>query len=380
MNIKRPLTKTILVLCASVALAGCFGKSSKKGPQPKPLPEIVASISVGQAWALRMADVDFPMVPRAVGGNVALADGKGTVWMVNAANGNIVWQTPVAKGLTAGVGSNGRMSAVVTRDNDLVTLDEQGRELWRKRVATQVLTPPLVAGGRIFLNTADHSILAFDASNGAGLWRQQQNTAESLILRRDGTLDAYGNTLVLGMTSNFYGVDPDTGAPQWGAPISKPRGTNEIDRLADLVGGVARNGNVFCACSYQNAVACVKEGGEVLWSKSSTCEYGVAVDNNKTYVVEADGRIYAMNQSTGDTLWVNEQLRYRHLTGPLAMGERTLVVADADGYVHLLSREDGSFLGRLSTNSSGIEITPVAVGGTLIIVTKNGNVYGFNPQ
>lgn len=381
MVIKKSVTQTLLVLCASVALAGCFGgKSSKKGPVAKPLPEVVSTISVAQVWNMRIGDVNFPLVPKAVNGQVALADSKGTVWMLNASTGGVVWQASVGKNLSAGVGSNGRITAVVTKDNDLVALDEQGRELWRKRVTTQVLTPPLVAGGRIFLNTAEHSVQAFDASNGAGLWRQKQDTADSLILRRDGTLDTYGNTLILGMTSNLYGVNPDTGAPLWGAPIGKPRGTNEIDRLADLVGGVARSGNIFCACSYQNAVSCVKEGGEVLWSKRSTCEYGVSVDHGNAYVVEADGRIYALNQNTGDTQWVNEQLRYRQLTGALAMGDRTLVVGDSDGNIHLLSREDGSFMGRLTTNSSGIAITPVEVNGTLVVVTRNGTVYGFRPQ
>ena len=380
MSIKKPLAKTVLLFCVGIALTGCFGKSNKKGPVAKPLPEVVSSMSVEQAWAIRIGDVNFPLVPKAIDGNkVALADGKGNVWMVDASTGSVLWQTSVGKGLTAGVGSDGDTTAVVTRDNDLVALDRQGGEIWRKRVTTQVLTPPLVAGGRIFLNTADRSILAFDASNGAGLWRQQQNTAESLILRRDGVLDAYHNTLIIGMTSNLYGADPDTGAPQWGAPIGKPRGTNEVDRLADLVGGIAHNDDVFCACSYQSAVACVKEGGEVLWSKPSSCEFGVAVDYNSTYVVEADGRIYALDQNTGNTLWVNEQLRYRQLTGALVMGGRTLVIGDADGNVHLLSREDGSFLGRLRTNSSGIDVTPVAVGGNLIVVTKNGNVYGFRP-
>lgn len=380
MSIGKRVSVLALLLCSSIALAGCFGKS-KKGPQPSPLPVINSSFAIKQAWNLRMGEVNFPLVPRVLSGNrVLLADSKGTVWMLNAANGNVLWQTALGVNLTAGVGSDGNITAVVSRDNDLIALDEQGKEIWRKRITSQVLTPPLVGGGRIFLSAADHSILAFDASNGSGLWRQQQNTPEALVLRRDSVLDAYENTLILGLTSNLYGVDPDTGAPRWGAAIGNPRGTNEVDRLADLVGGAARNGDIFCACSYQNAIACVKNGGEVLWSKSSSCESGVAVDPSRLYEVESNGRIYALDQSSGNTVWVNEQLRYRHLSAPLVLGDRTLVIGDLDGNVHLLSREDGSFLGRLTTNSSGIEVTPVAVGNMLVIVTKNGTVYGFSPE
>lgn len=380
MSIQKRIGFFALLICSSIVLAGCFGKS-KKGPQPSPLPVINSSLVPKQAWSMRIGDVGFPLVPRVLDGNrVLLADSKGTVWMLNAATGNVLWQKALGVNLTAGVGSDGKITAVVSRDNDLIALDEQGNEIWRKRITSQVLTPPLVGGGRVFLNAADRSILAFDASNGAGLWRQQQNTPEALVLRRNGVLEAYENSLILGLTANLYGVDPDTGAPRWGAAIGNPRGTNEVDRLAELVGGAARNGNIFCACSYQNAVACVKDGGEVLWGKSSTCENGVAVDPYRLYEVEGNGSIYALDQSNGDTIWVNEQLRYRHLSAPLVLGNRTLVIGDLDGNVHLLSREDGSFLGRLTTNSSGIEVTPVAVGNMLIIVTKNGTVYGFSPE
>ena len=46
---------------------------------------------------------------------------------------------------------------------------------------------------------------------------------------------------------------------------------------------------------------------------------------------------------------------------------------------HLLSRADGTPLTRLSTDGSAIEVTPVAA-GTLVVVTRNGGVYGFQPE
>jgi hypothetical protein len=48
--------------------------------------------------------------------------------------------------------------------------------------------------------------------------------------------------------------------------------------------------------------------------------------------------------------------------------------------VHLLSRQDGSVLNRLTTDGSGIAATPVLVGDTLVVVTRKGNVFGFQPQ
>jgi outer membrane protein assembly factor BamB len=55
-------------------------------------------------------------------------------------------------------------------------------------------------------------------------------------------------------------------------------------------------------------------------------------------------------------------------------------VGDGFGFVHLLSREDGTLLNRLATDGSAIASAPVAAGSTLIVVTHNGGVYGFVPE
>lgn len=377
---KNRLIRTCLLTIASVlVLAACSSKN--KTPEPGPLPSYTPLLTVDQVWSVKLGEIDFPIVPRVVGGTrMAVAASDGTVAMLDTNNGAIIWRASAGAPLTAGVGSNGTVTAVVTRNNDLVAFDSEGKEIWRQRVAAQVLTPPLVSGGRVFVNASDRSIQAYDARNGAGLWRQQQSVKDSLTLRRNGVLDAYGNTLLVGLSSGLYGVNPDTGSPEWSLPIGNPRGTNEIDRLADLVGGVARNGNVVCARSYQNAVSCIQIGSYVLWSKPSKGDLGVAVDYQNVYTVDGDGRISAMDQRTGNIVWANTDLLYYELTAPFALGQRSLVIGDSSGNVHLLSRQDGSFIGRFKTDSSGVVATPIAAGDVLILITQNGTIYGFKPN
>jgi hypothetical protein len=48
--------------------------------------------------------------------------------------------------------------------------------------------------------------------------------------------------------------------------------------------------------------------------------------------------------------------------------------------VHLLSREDGTFVNRLTTDGSAIVATPMLVGETLVVVTRTGTIFGFKPQ
>jgi outer membrane protein assembly factor BamB len=105
------------------------------------------------------------------------------------------------------------------------------------------------------------------------------------------------------------------------------------------------------------------------------------VDGDADFVfgTEVNGTVNAYKRTDGDRAWTTDMLAYRGLTAPLALG-RAVAIGDAFGYVHLLNREDGKLLNRLATDGSAIAAAPVAAGTTLVVVTKNGGVYGFVPQ
>jgi hypothetical protein len=56
------------------------------------------------------------------------------------------------------------------------------------------------------------------------------------------------------------------------------------------------------------------------------------------------------------------------------------VVGDEAGLVHWLSRADGSALTRMATDGSALVTAPVLADGTLVLVTRNGGIYGFKPE
>ncbi|MDO5691350.1 MAG: outer membrane protein assembly factor BamB [Pseudomonadota bacterium] len=374
-SLSRGLVLGASLLVAAV-LTGCAAGSAR--PKPAELPPNMALVGVRQAWTARLPAVGFPLQVHVQGQQVTLAATDGTVVTLDGATGRETGRASAGAPLSAGVGSDGRVSAVVTRDNQVVALEE-GRELWRHKLGTQSYTAPLVAGGRVFVLGADRSLTAFDGRNGAKLWRLDR-PAEPLVLRQAGMLQAVGNTLVAGLAGRMVGVDPDNGHVRWEAPLASARGTNDVERLIDLVGGVSRQGSVLCARSFQTAMGCVDTtSGAVQWSKPASGATGVAGDGQRLFGAESDGRVLAWRADTGDRAWVTEHLQWRQLTGPLVLG-RSVIVGDSTGLVHMLSREDGSPLNRLSTDGSGIVATPVVAGNTLVVVTRNGGVYGFVPD
>jgi outer membrane assembly lipoprotein YfgL len=378
----RPLTHAARVpalVLLLVALGGCsmFGSGPAK-PQPAELQPVTALVSARQTWATRVGPVNFPLDTGVSGNSVAVASGDGTVAQIDAQSGRDVWRFALNTPMAAGAGNDGKVVAVVTKANEIVALQD-GREMWRQKLGAQAFTAPFVAGARVFVLAADRSVNAFDGQTGRKLWSQQRPN-EPLILRQSGVMLAVGDTLVVGLAGRLAGLNPSTGSIRWEAPIATPRGINDVERLVDLVGHVSRQGDVVCARAFQASVGCVNAArGNLLWTKPANGVQGLDGDDRFVFGTEADGNVVAWRRTDGERAWTTDRLRYRGLTAPLVVG-RSIAIGDFTGYLHLLSRDDGSLLNRLPTDGTAIAATPVLVGNTLIAVTQGGGVYGFQPQ
>ena len=368
-----------LTLATVLGVSGCslWGGSSK--PKPAELGPNVPVLGVRQAWTAKMGAMDgMALDVRVNGTTVTLASAQGEVAAIDARTGGDIWRTQLNVPLASGVGSDGRWAAVVSRSAQLIVLDG-GREIWRKPLTAQAYTAPLVAGNRVFVLAADRSVSAFDAATGYRLWGQQR-PGEPLILRQGGVLMAVGDTLVAGLSGRLVGFSPDNGVVRWEAPLASPRGTNDVERLVEIVGRTSRVGDNLCARAFQATVGCIDAArGAVLWTLPASGSEGIDGDADMLFGTESNGTLIAWQRADGKRAWTSERLQFRKLTVPLLLG-RSVVVGDDTGLVHLLSREDAAPLNRLTTDGSAIAVAPVAAGDTLVVVTRKGGVYGFRPD
>ena len=362
-------------VCMGLLVACSSGPEKLK---PAELAPNAGLLGVRLAWTSKVTAIDFPLDVKVNGNVVVVASSNGIIGSFDAITGAELWRTNVGGQISAGVGSDGHFSAIVTRGNELIVLDA-GHEVWRQKLSAQSFTAPLVAGGRVFVLAADRSITAFDAQSGRKLWNQQR-TGESLVLRQAGILSTFNDTLVVGLAGRLVGINPSNGATRWEAPIASPRGTNDVERLVDLVGGISRVGDVVCVRAFQSAVGCVNAvKGNLIWSKPAMGAVGVHGDDKYIFGAESDGKLVAWSQSGGERAWESDRFLRRTLTAPLVVG-RSVALGDDAGLIHFLSREDGSALTRVATDGSAVIATPVLAGGTLVVVTRSGGIFGFKPE
>lgn len=355
-------------------LAGCAADK----PTPTPLESYAPKIAGRLVWQAQLGRMGYGMTAVARDGLFYVASGDGDLRALKADTGEVIWRNQAGTPIAAGVGADERFATLVSRDNEVITYDN-GREAWRKRVPSAVVTPPVVAGERVFVMSVDRVVHAFDAVDGRRLWVLQR-PGDALTLSQAGVLTYVGNTLLVGQGPRLLGVDPTKGTVQWDVPLATPRGSNEVERLADLIGPAVRVGERVCARAFQSAVGCADAvRGAQLWTRNVGGAQAVGGDAERVYGADASDRISAWRANNGDVLWSTEKLLYRGLSGAVAVGP-VVVFGDSEGYVHFLSGATGEQQLRLPTDGKPILGTPVVSGNTLLVVTQEGGLFAFRPN
>jgi outer membrane protein assembly factor BamB len=355
--------------CVVIALTAC-GSSR---PKPAELTQVPMTLRVEVVWSHELGRVRAPLVPSVqASGRVTLANDDGELLTLQLSDGKLLERVNLKQPLSAGVGSDGVRQALVTQDNQLI-VTTQGKVAWTKSLSAQVYTPPLVAGERVFVLLADRTVQAYDGQTGRLIWTQSR-PGDPLVLRQAGTLMAFQNTLVAGLSGRLSGFDPTSGKLIWDAPLASPRGLNDLERLVDIVGLSHRSEDVICARAYLAQVGCVNaRRGQVVWSRNSQGDQGLSGLGSLLVGVESNGLLVAWLRDNGDRLWESDQLKYRRLSAPLVT-PKAVWVADEDGQLYLLDPVNGKLQSRVSLDGSELAAPPLAFDDKVLVVTRKGLV------
>ena len=373
---RGPLQRRVLAwVSAGALLAGVMGCASTNLPKIAELPAQPAVQATAWAWHVPMAESSGVLRLQVVDQTVYAASDNGDLLALEASTGRVIWRVRLPDGLSAGVGGDANRVAVVTLNNELLSI-QSGEVRWRVRLPARVLTPPLVAGGRVFVALSDRSTMAFDGSTGARLWTQPRS-GDPLVLRQAGVLLAVGDTLVSGGLGRLQGLNPANGRVVWDAPLATPRGTNEVERLVDTVGPVSREGNSVCARAFNASVGCIDaSSGRVVWTRPSQGAVGLGGDAQHVVGADSDGRLVAWRRDNGEPAWSLERFKHRGLTAPVVLNGH-LAVGDEQGLVHWLNLKTSADVARWRADGSAIVGAPVTAAGMVVVQTRKGGVYAW---
>lgn len=372
----------LIALGLALALSGCstvggwFGAGPAKA-KPAELVEFKPTINLTEAWKSEIGDAGGYLLRPQLEGSDVLAAGGGRVERIAVANGTAIWKTDTGVKLSAGAGAGQGLVLVGGGKGEMLALNlDNGQLRWKVTLTSEVTGQLLAVPGIVIARTGDGNVHGLDAADGSRKWLYTRSLP-ALSLRGSGGMVVRDNVMYAGFPGGkLVALNPANGAQLWEATVAVPRGATELERVADVMGNPVVDGTQVCAVAYQGRVACFdRRNGSLLWARDTSSNSGLAMDERNLYVTDDKDAVTAYDKVSGRAGWRQDKLARRQVTAPLALGA-WVVVADGEGFVHVLSSDDGSFVARAKVGSS-VNTAPVDIGPGFAVQTTKGSVVAF---
>jgi len=365
--IKQLLAITIVVS----VVVGCAPRPihfMREGPAPVVVPK-QSSWKVTPGWRFYTGETydsaDIPLRPVVGGSRIFAAEPGGKIYALEADTGDVVWQIDSKLDLSAGVGFGHGVVVVASAEGQLLALDPtDGNLLWQSSVGAEVLARPIVADEHIIVRAGDGQVIGVDKNSGTIRWRLR-NSVPSLSVRGLSVPVQVNEIVVVGYASgHLSGIDIQSGRELWKTPISRPGGSNQIDRLIDIDADPLIAGSQLFVAAYQDKVYAISlTAQKVQWSAPRSTLRNLAVSDSELLITLDNGVVMALDPNTGAEVWKQARLMGRGVTNPIAIpGSKLCVVGDYQGYVHVMDVSTGALKGRGRARAGAILATFIGPG------------------
>jgi outer membrane protein assembly factor BamB len=393
--------RRFFILLAALALSAC-GSTSSLLP-PVELVPIDNPLRVDLEWHRTIGggvgEHFVKITPVYHNGVGYAADLRGLVRAFDSRTGQSRWEKQLDVFITGGLSIIDDMLIIGTYEGEILTLNiNTGNVVWRTKVSSEVLSPAEGENHIIVVRTIDGKIHALESSAGKLLWTYSRSVP--LLTLRGTSAPAVNNGIVVvGMDNGkLIALTLQSGTELWETPITIAKGRSELERLVDIDVTPIVIKDVVYAVSYQGRIAAVQlDSGKILWVRELSAYSGMAIDAYRIYISDAESNLWALNRFNGSTLWKQDKLLRRSITAPVLKG-RHLVVADYNGYVHWLQRDDGKLVARkrvkainflfvdddqisenekLFPKNNNVLVTPAAENNSILVLDRLGNLEAY---
>jgi outer membrane protein assembly factor BamB len=353
---------------------------------PRELVAIEREVNLQRQWSVSVGNGQgknyTELTPAIDGAVIFVASEDGDVVAVDRQSGDVIWQTRLRTAVTGGVGAGEGLVMLGTRNANVIVLDQSnGEELWRAPVSSEVLSAPQSNGDVVVAQTVDDKLVALDQKSGEQRWIYE-STLPPLTLRGTSRPVFTGSGTVVAGFSNgtLVSVSSENGVFRWEERVAIPEGRYDIDRVIDVDGDLVLDGSRILAASYQgNLMAFDVSSGRIVWGREASSYHGLTKGFGNIYYSDDESHLIAIRDNSDDIVWENEDLEFREVTAPTAIGN-FVALADLEGYVHLVSQVDGRIVGRTQIDNDGIRANMLAQDGKLYVYGNSGRLVALNIQ
>ncbi|MFL6622433.1 MAG: outer membrane protein assembly factor BamB [Sulfurifustis sp.] len=366
-----------LALLVALAVSGCASHVVREPPAA--LVSFKSSYDVKEQWSANVGAKSVKgalrLTPGASDGFVYAADPRGRVSAFAEDSGRKKWSVDLHTPVSGAVGVSPNLVLVGTRNGEVIALDrENGNRLWAAPVSSEVLAAPAANRDVVVAQAVDGRVYALAADTGKRLWVYER-TEPALSLRGTGTPVVLSDGVLAGFASGkLVALRLKDGGVLWEATVGQPHGRNEIERLVDVDASALVSPDAVYAASFQGKLTALSPGsGAILWARDVSTYTALAMDEANIYLTDDKSRVLALDRKTGASVWTQEGLHGRRLSAPVVYRD-SIVVADYEGYVHWLARDDGHFVARYRVGRGPVRAPAAVDNETLFILATSGKL------
>ena len=349
---------------------------------PAYLKEFKPKLNPKILWSAKLdGDASFEFSPGIIGEDVFAASSDGSLAKFNLKTGKAIWQINTGEKLSGGVGVGINEIIVGTSTGLLVAYDLNAKLLWKTRLSSQILSAPTIHEGLVIVRTADHLIHAVNTKDGLKKWTFSR-VGPPLSLRSSVGVIASDGVIYAGFPGGkLAAIREDNGSLLWEVTVAQPKGVTEIERASDVTSTPVIDGRTIYTVAYQGKISAIdRVDAKILWNRDISSYSGIHIDGARIYVSHTGGAVYSLAIESGKTYWRQGELLNRKLTTPLGMGDY-VAVGDLEGYIHVLDKETGAFLGRIQLDEEPVMRRMVEFEtGKFLAQTRNGGLYAIAIQ
>jgi len=383
-HVLRPGSGQALMLGLFV-FAGCSSDSSpgladiKGVAGPAELVEFSQTVKFEERWHSEIGDSGLSLLSPALTADAVYgASEKGDLVRFDRTSGKQVWRVKTGITVSGGVGSGEGMVLIGSDKGDVLAYDEEGKLRWKSKVPSEVLSAPQVSESVVIVRSGDGRIAALDASDGKRLWLYERSTPALVVRSHAGVTIQRGVAFAGFAGGKLVALKISDGSVIWEVAVSLPRGNTELERISDITSNPVADDEQVCAIAFQGRVACFDVAqGSPMWNRDISSDKGMMLLRKFLYISDAKGSVFALDKTSGSTLWKNDKLSLRDISAPLVL-EKLVVVGDYAGYLHGLDREDGSMAARIKLDGGAIRAAAIAMDSGLLVQTYGGDIYSLS--
>jgi Ca-activated chloride channel homolog len=272
-----------------------------------------------------------------------------------------------------------------------------GDEIWRHRLADEIITAPVIDRERVYLATVDGSVQAFERQHGALIWQENRNATsapavwnEHAYFSRREAVRTTGNSGQAPQQTEVVAARPV--APS-AAIIDLPTTRREADYLdykkrAQLAGELksqALDASVGFAGANKGSAQMFAASANIgqasvhgIWAYQGSKSF---IDHARLYGSMGD-RTQSVDPDSGRVIWsrVLNGKRGSIMNGvltPPTIVNGKIFVANSDGDLYALSARTGDELWSVHLGEA-IAFQPVVARGRVYVATTEGTLYCLN--